>query len=196
MAYQPPLIGFKQLLNFGAYSMPDIGGYLFLTAGLLMVLSVFRENKLRKTVKNTQSVAALALFCMLMFSSCDQKPQPVRLNKDNCAFCEMTISDLRFATELITSKGRVYKFDDLSCMIRYMKENANQAHKGIYISDFLPPHALTDVNTMTLIEGDKVQSPMGGNMAAFSNADSAAHWMGKMEAAGIEWSSLAPVSSK
>jgi len=25
MAYQPPLIGFKQLLNFGAYSMPDIG---------------------------------------------------------------------------------------------------------------------------------------------------------------------------
>ena len=26
MAYQPPLIGFKQLLNFGAYSIPDIGG--------------------------------------------------------------------------------------------------------------------------------------------------------------------------
>ncbi len=26
MAYQPPLIGFKQFLNFGAYSIPDIGG--------------------------------------------------------------------------------------------------------------------------------------------------------------------------
>ena len=24
MAYQPPLIGFKQLLNFGAYSIPDL----------------------------------------------------------------------------------------------------------------------------------------------------------------------------
>ena len=33
MAYQPPLIGFKQLLNFGAYSIPDIGGWLFIIAG-------------------------------------------------------------------------------------------------------------------------------------------------------------------
>src|SRR5438874_1759936 len=26
MSYQPPLIGYKQLLNFGAYSIPDNGG--------------------------------------------------------------------------------------------------------------------------------------------------------------------------
>ena len=30
MAYQPPLIGFKQLLNFGAYSIPDQGGWIFI----------------------------------------------------------------------------------------------------------------------------------------------------------------------
>lgn len=30
MSYQPPLIGYKQLLNFGAYSIPDIGvGFLY-----------------------------------------------------------------------------------------------------------------------------------------------------------------------
>jgi copper chaperone NosL len=28
LVYQPPIIGHKQLLNFDAYSMPDIGGYL------------------------------------------------------------------------------------------------------------------------------------------------------------------------
>ena len=33
MAYQPPLIGFKQLLNFGAYSVPDIGGLIFVAGG-------------------------------------------------------------------------------------------------------------------------------------------------------------------
>ncbi|HBX46543.1 MAG TPA: hypothetical protein DEG28_11755, partial [Porphyromonadaceae bacterium] len=26
MAYSPPVLGYKQLLNFGAYSIPDIGG--------------------------------------------------------------------------------------------------------------------------------------------------------------------------
>lgn len=35
MAYQPPLIGTKQLLNFVAYSGPDIGGWIFLLSGLL-----------------------------------------------------------------------------------------------------------------------------------------------------------------
>ncbi|MBI3141763.1 MAG: hypothetical protein HYZ16_02930 [Bacteroidetes bacterium] len=29
MAYQPPLLGYKLLLNFGAYSIPDTGGWIF-----------------------------------------------------------------------------------------------------------------------------------------------------------------------
>jgi copper chaperone NosL len=32
MAYQPPLIGSKQLLNFTATSLPDVGGYLLMLA--------------------------------------------------------------------------------------------------------------------------------------------------------------------
>ena len=38
MAYQPPLIGFKQLLNFGAYSMPDIGGWIFVSCRSAIVM--------------------------------------------------------------------------------------------------------------------------------------------------------------
>ena len=40
MAYQPPLIGYKQLLNFGAYSVPDIGGWLFIAVGLLLLIAL------------------------------------------------------------------------------------------------------------------------------------------------------------
>jgi len=35
MAYQPPLIGHKRLLNFDAYSFPDVGGWIVIAAGLL-----------------------------------------------------------------------------------------------------------------------------------------------------------------
>jgi copper chaperone NosL len=49
MAYQPPLIGTKQLLNFTAFSGPDIGGWIFLGIGLtvitLIVLEVFKYGK-------------------------------------------------------------------------------------------------------------------------------------------------------
>ena len=50
MAYQPPLIGYKQLLNFGAYSIPDIGGWLLAGAGVLLFVVVLKEFKFKKTL--------------------------------------------------------------------------------------------------------------------------------------------------
>jgi copper chaperone NosL len=44
MAYQPPLIGYKQLLNFGAFSIPDIGGWLFIACGMLLLGIVLFEK--------------------------------------------------------------------------------------------------------------------------------------------------------
>lgn len=43
MTYQPPLIGFKQLLNFGAYSMPSTGGWLMAGVGILVVVMLAKE---------------------------------------------------------------------------------------------------------------------------------------------------------
>ncbi len=51
MAYQPPLIGYKQLLNFGAYSMPDIGGWLFICVGVLLFLCVVAAWKKSKKIQ-------------------------------------------------------------------------------------------------------------------------------------------------
>jgi len=48
MAYQPPLIGYKQLLNFGAYSIPDIGGWMLIGAGVMLFYIVFKEFNLFK----------------------------------------------------------------------------------------------------------------------------------------------------
>ena len=48
MSYQPPLLGFKQLLNFGAYSYPDVGGWIMFAVGIIsLVLSVleFKSSK-------------------------------------------------------------------------------------------------------------------------------------------------------
>ncbi len=49
MNYQPPLIGSKQLLNFNATSMPDIGGYIIFAAGIIAALVLIYEYKFNKT---------------------------------------------------------------------------------------------------------------------------------------------------
>lgn len=48
MAYQPPLIGFKQLLNFGAYSIPDIGGWIFIGVGVMLLFCTVIAWRTRK----------------------------------------------------------------------------------------------------------------------------------------------------
>ena len=49
MAYQPPVIGTKQLLNFLAYSGPDIGGWLFIaSAGLTTAVIVLEKFFIRQ----------------------------------------------------------------------------------------------------------------------------------------------------
>ena len=48
MSYQPPLLGFKQLLNFGAYSYPDIGGWIMFGVGIISVGLSFLEFKSSK----------------------------------------------------------------------------------------------------------------------------------------------------
>jgi copper chaperone NosL len=43
LSYQPPLIGHKTLLNFDAYSYPDIGGWVIIGAGSIFFLVWFYE---------------------------------------------------------------------------------------------------------------------------------------------------------
>ena len=49
MAYQPPVIGTKQLLNFTAFSGPDIGGWIFMASGILAIAAlafeIYRHRK-------------------------------------------------------------------------------------------------------------------------------------------------------
>lgn len=48
MSYQPPLIGTKILLNFTAFSGPDIGGWIFIGVGALLMGLVYYEWKKNK----------------------------------------------------------------------------------------------------------------------------------------------------
>lgn len=51
MSYQPPLIGTKQLLNFTAFSGPDIGGWIFLVSGVMVMgIVAFEIYNSRKKV--------------------------------------------------------------------------------------------------------------------------------------------------
>ncbi|MBA4259252.1 MAG: hypothetical protein C0446_08810 [Chitinophaga sp.] len=189
MAYQPPLIGFKQLLNFGAYSIPDIGGWLFIGAGLFCLLAVGIEaGWLKKWIK--QKTTATILFIMLLGSCSNAKPEALVVNKDQCEFCKMTVADIRFGAEAISSKGRIYKFDDLNCMIAFNKSNEKIKMNQLYVNDYQANNQLIDATTAYYFVHETVKSPMGSNTAAFSNKEIAMNKAKEVSAEVISWNQL------
>ena len=193
MAYQPPLIGFKQLLNFGAYSMPDTGGWIFIVVGtvlLFAVIFVWRSEK-KRTSKLVMPLAIASLL-LVTSTSCNTGPEPLKIGIDNCYFCKMTISDVRFGAELITQKGKIFKFDDTRCIISFIQTKAVTTGnvKNIYLTNYSGTHQLIDVNSALLLKADEFRSPMGGNVAAFNSRDSLAHIQKRFLGKPVNWNDL------
>ncbi len=191
MAYQPPLIGFKQLLNFGAYSMPDIGGWIFVAVGIILSASVIIEwRKARKFNLQFKPLPAILLaFITVSVSGCNTDPQPIRIGQDNCDYCKMTISDNRFGAEIVTKKSKVYKFDDKHCVMAFL--NANKIAKpdiaGVYFTDFSSPHQLIKAEQAFFLQSPSLKSPMNGNIAAFSHEDSLDQMLPSFYGNKISW---------
>ncbi len=191
MAYQPPLIGFKQLLNFGAYSVPAIGGILFILAGILMLVSVWMERKNNSYTKKI-SLGLLFLFGVGLNSCTDiNLPVAIKYNADACDYCKMTILDNKFAAEFKTNKGRAFKFDDLQCMLGYIGEGNEYAKDAshYFVCDF-SSNSLIPVDKSTIIYSESISSPMGGGMACFSNIDSATKYKEIYQANSLTWLEL------
>lgn len=190
MAYQPPLIGYKKLLNFGAYSIPALGGWLFIASGALILIAVLLEKNILKLKKMKPKIALLIVPVLLLLSCSETKPVQAKLNVDNCDYCKMTISDAKFVAELITPKGRVYKFDDLLCMQHYNKENPNADGVKLYIANFEKPEAFLPVSEAVFVKGDTVSSPMGGNTVAFATNAEAEKFSKNLNIQIVNWNDL------
>jgi copper chaperone NosL len=191
MSYQPPLIGFKQLLNFGAYSVPTIGGWLFIISGLFMLMAVLFETKLKSLVMKKDIIKILVVTISMFTASCSSsQPEPISLNKDQCEFCKMTISDGHFGSELLTKKGRVYKFDDIGCMARYAQAGDKADFASYYVNDFTKDNALINAETATYVSSDDLNSPMGGNYAAFDNEAKAKEFIMRHKGTLTTWEEI------
>lgn len=194
MAYQPPLIGFKQLLNFGAYSIPSWGGWLFIAAGLLMLIAVLIETGVLKKRKKTGVLASVLYFIMTasLLTSCTAQPKPVKLGIDQCDYCKMTIGDARFPAEIVTQKGKVFLYDDIHCVLGILKEKPEMKNeiKAIYFADYTSPHSFIDAVNAHLVKSEDFRSPMGGNIAAFENIDSLKNATKDMQSVRVVWDDL------
>jgi copper chaperone NosL len=193
MAYQPPLIGYKQLLNFQAFSIPGIGGWLFIAVGVTLFLLVasgwYSFRKRSRAVKAGMAVTSLMI---VFLTSCNSGPEPILVGTDHCEFCKMNVSDNRFGGEIITRKGKLYKFDDIHCLLSFIQSGKidRTQVQDVYLTDFSGNHRLLKSADAVLLQSDMLRAPMGGNMAAFSNPDSLQVVASQYKGAVLHWNDV------
>ncbi len=182
MAYQPPFLGYKQMLNFGAFSIPDIGGWFFIGSGVLMfIITVMQWKSGRKSKLKQQSVKAAMFLFIINSTSCRNEVKPINYGKDDCNFCKMTIVDKKFGVEIITKKGKTFKLDDLICAQHFLREgsiNVNEI-KDVYVNNYQVPGELLNLNKAFLVKKEQLGSPMGGNIASFASEAAAENFVEK-----------------
>jgi copper chaperone NosL len=105
--------------------------------------------------------------------ACKVEPEPLEFGKDACNACRMTLMDNKFGGEILTAKGKIYKFDDVNCMIIFYKSGLTPSEevKDVLIVDFSNPSQLIDAKKAYYVRSDAINSPMGSSIAAFRSMD-------------------------
>ena len=180
LSYQPPLIGHKKLLNFDAYSYPDTGGWVIVAVvGIFFFIWLleWRKQKKEKPMKQNKSMASVAIASVLslLIISCNPKPEKIAFGKDNCAECKMTIMDPKFGAEIVTKKGKVYKFDDAHCVATFLERRGvelTDIHQTLFVN-YNDNNEFVKVKSVEFVVSSQLKSPMGGNAAAFKSSTEA-----------------------
>ncbi len=171
MAYQPPLFGSEMLLNFRASSYPHWGGFFLFSSLILGFASFWVAHK--AMARKPKVAMALTALLLLFGTACSDGPQAINYGEESCHYCKMTIVDTRFGSELITTKGKIFKFDAVSCLVNHLQTLDEADVKSSWVTAYDAPEVLLDVNSCNYLISEGIRSPMGAHLSAFGSAESA-----------------------
>jgi copper chaperone NosL len=118
-------------------------------------------------MKKTSFIFLLALSA----ACCAPEKSPIEYGLDKCHYCRMTIVDQRFGAELVTPKGKVYKFDATECLAHYIhQEDLNSSETALlFTNTWDRPGELIPVNECYFLQSKNMPSPMGEYINPFSD---------------------------
>lgn len=130
------------------------------------------------------------LLLLLLYFSCNVSPKPIDYGNDTCHFCKMTIVDKVHAAEIVTKKGKIYKFDATECMVNFMNEFEVTEIKFYMTNHYLEPETLIDATKATFLISKNIPSPMGAFITAFEKKAEAKTVQSEKDGSLYTWEEL------
>ncbi len=117
-------------------------------------------------------IVSLFFGLVLIVSSCKPEGKPIDYGHDKCDYCMMTIVDQRFGCEVVTKKGKVYKFDAVECMVNYVSEKVEDENglALLFTNTHDHPGKFIDAHSAKYLVSKNMPSPMGMYINPFGDA--------------------------
>lgn len=121
-----------------------------------------------------KTLLTLSIISLLTIS-CSTDSVPIVYGEDQCAHCMMTIVQQQYGTEIISKKGKVFKFDAIECLIDYVDKGgiAETEISDEYVTAYTLPEILTPANECYFLHSPMLPSPMGMFLTALQSKDEA-----------------------
>ncbi len=136
-------------------------------------------------------VIAAMLFVM---TACSQEPAEIHYASDECTHCKMMITDKQFASQVVTDKGKAYKFDAIECMAAYYQNNSGELENAmLYVSNYDKPGEWINARRAQFVKSEVVNSPMGESMLAFPSSKEAKEHTSERPGALLQWDEVSQI---
>ena len=133
---------------------------------------------------------ALSLIAVLVLVGCKPEPSEINYRLDTCSFCRMNIVDKQHAAEVVTKKGKAYKFDAIECMLNDLKSRDANKVALFLVNTYDVPISLHDATASTYLVCESIPSPMGAYLSAFSDSEVANEVHAERGGELYDWESL------
>ncbi|MTI87859.1 MAG: hypothetical protein FH748_07815 [Balneolaceae bacterium] len=148
---------------------------------------------------NTQTIYKVfaVIGVSLLLASCSQEPVEIHYASDECTHCKMMITDGRFASQMITEKGKAVKFDAIECMVEYQNNNReNTVGAKYWVNNFNNPGNWLDASQAQFIQSEKINSPMGASLLALPNTEAARKHLEAQPGKMLSWNEVKTIKLK
>ena len=100
------------------------------------------------------------------------EPSPLAINETASSRCRMAISQERFSAQIVGEDGRVEFFDDLGCLLNWIRQTPIPDSVSVFVVDYRTGKWLPAAEA-TFLQGSRIQTPMGFGVIAVETVEEA-----------------------
>ncbi|WP_299112423.1 nitrous oxide reductase accessory protein NosL [uncultured Winogradskyella sp.] len=128
------------------------------------------------------------LLALSLTLGCSKTPESINYGTDMCNYCQMTIVTKTHAAQMVTGKGKQFKFDAIECMIRFLDDKQELVpESNLLITNYNTPGIMINAKTASYVVCEEITSPMGANLTGFISLSQAKTTIDNRDAEFYDW---------